>query len=183
MLPIVNALPAAPPAADESPDLKAPWASGVHLRAGGLTINFGSVSGIGGLHHLVLQLGSAGPLVLGLVRLRLPGLHYNRETLTGRNRYAIDFTKGIPIRPAGGIGGRGPQRPLPAPRSTGVEPGLCSGAAAARQGLVLRSIFHFAEGNPEDANRIEIGIWQNLPRSVAEVSAPRPPATRRSRAS
>ena len=174
--------PSDPPLVTRAPSnlaIEAPWAPGVHMRAGGLAGWFDFVQlGLEGLLGLLNI-----PLLTDECGISIPGYHYGIGTHADPwDNFAIDYTQGwtyfcvfgLCVSPTGVLESELVEvLENQLNGSPTVTPAFNDPAVAAHSGIVLQSIFDFEDGDTDGshANKVMIGVFANpLGVSVPELA-------------
>ncbi len=173
--------PSTPPPVGGTParlHIQAPWASGAHMRAGGLSDDLSILQNGEMVVDLLVDLLS--PLNDSCGN-SVPGYLYGLGTHTNEDHFAIDFTQGhtffcifgVCVTPPGAILGEVLEALadtlLGSPTTT---PAYDDPVLAARAGLVIDSDCSFDDGDTDSdhANRVEVAVWdRNDPVSIARL--------------
>lgn len=149
--------------------IRAPWAPGVHMRAGGLAGWFDfvqlSVEGLLGLLNI--------PLLSDQCGIGIPGYHYGIGTHADPwDNFAIDYTQGthyfcvfgVCVAPTGVL--EAELALVAANQLTGlptVTPAFSDPVVAAHSGIVLESVFDYPDGatDKSEANKVTIGVFES----------------------
>ncbi|MEM9555796.1 MAG: thrombospondin type 3 repeat-containing protein [Acidobacteriota bacterium] len=168
--------PGSVPPAPRRLTMQAPWPNGIHMRAGGLDRDFNVA------HFTARELTELftmpWPEATSRCGAGIPGFMYGFATHTDDSHFAIDYTKGevafcifgacIAPRTAvlheleRAVGLNALKLPV-------VNPAFDMPALAAHSGIVLGRTSFVFDGNPDLANSVTTGLWNDQPISVAQV--------------